>query len=423
MFCGMITKKKYKNLLKGVWNSEKDTNNFLHLTVNENQLSDNANRLLSSKLSERYFFGGGDSDRIIDFGSYTFRGLPEVDNLVNEAKKELLRMSCASAVNMNCFSGLHAMMCAILVTSSPGDVIMSIPFNDGGHAATKGIIENIGRKHVFAKFDVKNLDFNFKKTVDRFKAANAKVIYIDISVHLNFLDIRKLRRLLPDNAIIIYDASHSLGLILGGCFPSPLKQGADIVCSNTHKTFAGPQSGIILYKDKKIGEKANWTIDTTFVSSVHTARIMALSASILEHAKFGKNYAKQVIANSNALAKILKKRGYKLRKSNNGSYSNNEQVHLFIDNIGERMDLYKKLITNNISTNFMQILGGRTFARLGTQEVTRRGMKVKDMGKIALFLDQALQGKNVKKEVIRFNEKFPNIAHSFDTPVKVKIHE
>lgn len=306
------------------------------------------------------------------------------------------------------------MMCAILSTTEPGDLIMSIPFEDGGHGATKGIIESLGRKHIFAKFDSKKLQFNVPETAKVFKQTQARAIYIDISVHLNSLNIRQLRRALGKEALIIFDASHSMGLILGGQFSSPFQEGADVMCGNTHKTFAGPQRGMIMFKDKALGEKADWLIKTTFVSSVHTSELIALAVSLLEYKNFGKEYARQVKENSITLAEAFAELGYEVRKSNNGKFSNNEQVHVFVDKLGDRVDLYRRLVKNNISTNFMQILGGRSFARIGTQEVTRRGMKEKDMVVIADLFHRAIQGKSVKAEVVRFNGLFRRIYYSFD---------
>lgn len=403
------------DLARGLKKAEKTNSEILHLTVNENRLSQLANHFLSSRLSERYFFGAGDKHEVVDFDAYTFRGMSEVDALVNQAKAALIKMSGAKSVNLNCFSGLHAMMCTILTTTNPGDVVMSLPFDDGGHLATKGIIESVGRIHTYAAFNQKQLDFDVTETVRRFKANKAKVIYIDISVHLHPLAIESLRRALPKEALIIYDASHSLGLILGGNFPSPFQLGADVVCSNTHKTFAGPQSGLILFKNEQFGNKANQIINTTFVSSVHTARLIALSISILEHAQFGQIYSSQVIKNARTLGTQLLRLGHSVRRATNGEITNNEQIHLFIDGLGDRRELYKNLLRNNISTNFMKVLGGRSFARLGTQDVTRLGMVESDMNTVATLIDNALKGKNIQNQVIDFVNTFTNAAYSFDS--------
>jgi glycine/serine hydroxymethyltransferase len=405
--------KEVNNLLKDVKRLESLSSNFLHLTVNENQLSQTANGLLASKLSERYYFGSGNKG-VIDFGSYTFVGMPAVEKLVGKAEIALKRMTGASVVNMSCFSGLHAMMCAIVSSTNPGDIVMSIPFEDGGHGATKGIIEGLGRKHAFVKFDQKHLQINVPETKKLFKKLKAKAVYVDVSVHLNPLNIRQLREALGQKALIIYDASHSMGLIFGGEFPSPFSDGADIICGNTHKTFAGPQRGIIMFKDKDLGTKADWLIKTTLVSSVHTSELLALAISILEFERFGKIYAKQVIKNSKALANEFVTLGYEVRKANDGGFSSNEQVHIFIDGLGDRVELYRRLVKNNISTNFMQILGGRPFARIGTQEITRRGMKTGEMKTVAELFDKAIKGKPVKNEVIRFNNLFRKIEYSYD---------
>jgi len=125
-------------------------------------------------------------------------------------------------------------------------------------------------------------------------------------------------------------------------------------------------------------------------------------------------YAQQVIANSNAIGQAFADLGYDVRKANTGRFSENHQVHIFIDNKGERLDLYKKLVENNISTNFDNPLGGRLYIRLGTQEITRRGMNEKEMKKIASFIDRAFKGQKIQEEVAAFNKQFPDILYSFD---------
>ncbi|OGJ06259.1 hypothetical protein A2238_01645 [Candidatus Nomurabacteria bacterium RIFOXYA2_FULL_35_9] len=216
------------------------------------------------------------------------------------------------------------------------------------------------------------------------------------------------------NAIIIYDASHTIGLMMGGQFQSPLIEGADIICANTHKTLPGPQKGLIAFKNKKLAKKVNDVISKGLVSSSHTHHLIALSISILEMKKYGKKYAKQIIKNSNQLGMNLENLGYEVRKTPNGSYSLNHQVHLYIDNFKNRKKIYSNLVKNNISTNFDDRLGDRLFIRLGTQEITRRGMKEKDMKGIATFIDKSLRGKNVKNDVIKFNSRFKKIYYSFD---------
>ena len=94
-------------------------------------------------------------------------------------------------------------------------------------------------------------------------------------------------------------------------------------------------------------------------------------------------------------------------KLNLGIYENFELIK-------DRKKIYSNLVKNNISTNFDDRLGDRLFIRLGTQEITRRGMKETDIKEIATLIDKSLRGKNVKNDVIKFNSRFKNIYYSFD---------
>lgn len=100
--------------------------------------------------------------------------------------------------------------------------------------------------------------------------------------------IRELRKALGPDVIIVYDASHTLGLIMAGKFQSPLEEGADIISANTHKTLPGPHKGLIAFKDRELGEKANALITANLYSTVHTNSLLALAISIIEADKFGK---------------------------------------------------------------------------------------------------------------------------------------
>lgn len=402
-----------KNIYEGLKKREEINQETLHLTINENQLSKLANSFLNSKLSERYYFGGG-VDGVVDFVNFTFVGMPEVESLVNEAVNAMKEMTGAAVVNLNCLSGVHAMMCAILSTTEPGDTVMTLNQADGGHFATKGIIDRIGRRHVYAAFNLKDLKFDAKETGRIFKEVNAKALYMDVSNHLNPHNLRELRQELGDKAVIIYDASHTLGLILGGEFQDPFAEGADVICANTHKTLAGPQKGIVMFKDLEFGTKANQIISSYLYSSVHVGSLIALCLAILEWKSFGKEYAKQVIKNSRVLANEFAQLGYELRKSNTGEYTNNEQLHIYIDRMGPYIELYKNLVRNNISVNFQNVMGNRYFMRIGTQEITRRGMKESDMATVAIIVDKAIKGNNVKQEVVDFTANYPNLEFSFD---------
>ncbi len=410
-------KPNWKAIIKGhldkIKEEEARNENFLHLTANESQMSKTARLFLDSRLSERYYVGAGKDD-IVDWGIFTQLGFKGIAGLVTEAENAAKEMLGASVINLGCLSGVHAMMCAILSTTEPGDTVMTVDHDHGGHFATSGILKRVGRNNIYAAYNLGELKFDAKKTVQIFKRAGAKAFYMDVSYYVNPHNLRELREALGESAIIIYDASHTIGLIMGQTFQSPLKEGANVVCANTHKTLSGPQKGMIAFRDKAFGEKANAIIKGSLYSSLHTHHIIALAITILELKVFGKEYAQQIIANSNAVGQAFTDLGYDVRRANTGRFSENHQAHIFIDDKGKRLDLYKKLVANNISTNFDNPLGGRLYIRIGTQEITRRGMKEKEMQQIASFIDRSFKGEDIKEEVMIFNKQFPNILYSFD---------
>ena len=407
----------HKNVLAtldSIAEEEKRNDRYLHLTANENQMSQTARRFLGSKLSERYFFGAGDDNFLVDMHPFTALGMASVEELIELAKTAAKDMLHACEINLSCLSGVHAMMCAILSATDPGDMVMTVHHDHGGHFATKGIIDRVGRKHLFASYDLSNLKFDANKIARDFHAAKAKAFYMDVSYYLNPHNLHEVRQALGDEAIIIYDASHTMGLIMGDHFQQPLLEGADVVCANTHKTLPGPQKGMIAFGNVELAKKANAIINDCLFSSPHTHHLIALAVTILEMQAFGKDYAQQVVANSNALGQAMTELGYEVRKANTDRYSENHQVHVFIDQLGDKKDLYHKLIANSISTNFDSPLGNRLFIRLGTQEVTRRGMKESEMRAIAKFIDFSLKGGDVNKLVLELNHSYSKIEYSFD---------
>jgi glycine hydroxymethyltransferase len=174
---------------------------------------------------------------------------------------------------------------------------------------------------------------------------------------------------------------------------------------------------MIAFKDEELGNKASNIINSCLYSSPHTHHLIALSTTILELSRFGKEYAHQIIDNSNALGEELSRLGHDLRKANTGRWSENHQVHLFTEKFGDHWNLYGKFFNNHIAVNFDSLLKGGMFIRLGTQEITRRGMQEKDMVTIASFISKTLKGIDCSSDVKAFNSQFKTINYSFDKTV------
>lgn len=128
----------------------------------------------------------------------------------------------------------------------------------------------------------------------------------------------------------------------------------------------------------------------------------------------GAEFARQIIANSNALGAALAEMGHEVRRANTGRWSENHQVHLITDKIGHYRTLYAQLAANGIIVNFDHVLGGRMFIRLGTQEITRRGMRQAEMVEIATLLTWALSGTDVRNTVEALVARYQSAHYSFD---------
>ncbi len=389
--------------------------NFLHLTSNEPFMSQTARTFANSRLADRYFMGGGE-DGFVDLEPFTTLGLPGVQALVTAAEEAAQEMLHAASVNLSCLSGVHAMMCVLLSVTEPGDTVMTVDHDHGGHFATENIVARIGRKRVTTSYNYETLSFDAQAIAQTFKESGARAFYMDVSYYLNPHNLREIRQALGEDVIIIYDASHTMGLIMGQQFQAPLKEGANVICANTHKTLPGPQKGMIAFRDADLAERANRIIEDGLFSSPHTASMIALSTTILEMKEYGQDYAKQVIANSNALASALASLGYKIRKANTGRYSENHQVHVLTEHIGDYRDLYKRLYRNNTNVNFdsPDVFKQGMFIRLGTQELTRRGMKESEMEQVANFLHRGLHDEVFPSEVTDFIRRYQQAHYSFD---------
>jgi len=392
---------------------EKRNEEFLHLTANEPLLSDTARAFMSSRIADRYYMGAGENSKV-DSGPFTALGFPGIASLIEAAEEATKEMLGASIVNLNCLSGVHAMMCAILSTTDPGDTVMTVHHDHGGHFATKGILDRVGRKHVFAEYNFETLSFDVENLAKKYKESGATAFYMDVSYYLNPHNLKEIRAALGNEAIIIYDASHTMGLIMGQTFQNPFAEGADVICANTHKTLPGPHKGMIAFRDEKLGNKANEIINSCLFSSPITHHLIALATTILEMKEFGQEYARQIILNSNALAEALVDKGYTVRKANTGRYSENHQTHLLTKDIGDYKKLYDQLFNNSIAVNFDNLFDKGIFIRLGTQEITRRGMKEVEMQKIADFIFQSFNGEDIQEEVKNFVSKFQKAHYSFD---------
>ncbi len=237
-----------------------------------------------------------------------------------------------------------------------------------------------------------------------------KVLIFGASLFLFPNPVKELTEVAKDvGAHIGFDGSHVLGLIAGGEFQQPLEEGSSALFGSTHKSFFGPQGGILL-ADDEVGSILKEKIYPAFVDNAHWNRIAALTLALAELKEFGSEYAKQIIRNSQTLARSLADNALPISGSTQG-YTMSHQVLMDFGGYKHGRRVAEKLARSNIIAD--------CGVRLGASEVTRRGMKEDEMEKIAQLISEAIVGsrppEKIKKDVKQLAEEFQTVSYCFES--------
>jgi glycine hydroxymethyltransferase len=265
------------------------------------------------------------------------------------------------------------------------------------------------------------MNVDVDKTIKLMEEHEPKMLILGASLFLFPHPIKELAATAKAcNTLIVYDAAHVLGLIAGKHFQQPFKEGADIVTSSTHKTFPGPQGGVVMAKESVNFEAIQKGIFPKFVCNHHIHRIPALAQTTWEMSVYGESYARQVIRNAKTLTERLAELGFKVLAEDLG-FTESHQVVIDVRNYGGGKINAEKLEVNNIIANKNMIPGDETSSetmknpsgiRIGVQEMTRWGCKESDMEVIAEFIARCLmKNENVKDEVISFRKNFVEVQY------------
>jgi len=371
----------------------------INLIPSENVMSHAVRALLSTELGHRYtapdrfYMGTRFMDAIEQYGV--------------QLAKDVFNSDTA---DLRPLSGHVADLTFLACFANPDDKVVCVSPVNGGYS---GIWKH-GISHFFR---LKILDFPFSKADMNIKADETedfilrekpRVVVFGASRFLFPHPVRQLAGAAHEvEAHVGYDGSHVLGLIAGREFQDPLREGASALFGSTHKSFFGPQGGIIL-ADKEHGEFIQKRIHPAFVDNAHWNRIAALSLALAEMKEFGRAYARQVTQNAQVLAKALAEKRFPVACPHLG-YTRSHQVFLNFGGYKKCRPEAKKLERANIIVD--------CGVRLGVCEVTRRGMRREEMHRIADFIDRAFRKgekpNEVKREVVKFMKDFQEIHYCF----------
>jgi len=224
--------------------------------------------------------------------------------------------------------------------------------------------------------------------------------------------------------LVMYDGAHVLG-ILGPCFQEPLKEGAHVVTGSTHKTFFGPQRGIVginIPAASPLAKLANEIHLRTFPGSTsnhHLGTQLAMFGAALEMKHFRDDYQKAVTANARAFARYLNDRGIPVEGGEAEGFTHTHQVVIRVKKFGDGKEMAVRLEKNNIIVNFQALPDDETFyhpsgIRMGVQEMTRFGMKENDFETLAgLIAGVVIDNRDLAGEVARFRSQFSKMRYTF----------
>ncbi len=375
------------------------TKQTLNLIPSENVMSPAVRNLLSSDLAHRYtardkfYMGTRYTDELEQYGEQLARGVFK-----------------AETADLRPLSGHIADLIVLANLTKPGDTFMCASPENGGYPGMwkEGLSDLLRISPEAFPFSKNEWNISVEEARHAITRFKPKAVIFGGSLILFPHPVKELAEAAKEQgAFVGFDGSHVMGLIAGGEFQDPLREGAHALFGSTHKSFFGPQGGIIL-ADKEHGETLKNKIYPGFVDNAHWNRIAALTLALAEMKQYGKAYARQIVQNSQTLAKALDDYGFPVICKHLG-YTRSHQVILDYGDHERRRRNAERLQSANIITDCA--------IRIGTCEVTRRGMKGQEMQRIAELLKRTLTDNeepvSIKKDVAKLVSEFQATQYCF----------
>lgn len=221
-------------------------------------------------------------------------------------------------------------------------------------------------------------------------------------------------------AVLLYDAAHLGLLISAGDFQRPLDEGAHVITLSTHKIMGGPVGGLVLTNDARIAQQVARVTFPAFMQTRDQNKYAALALALAETEEFGRDLARQMVANARALAHALEQRGFCPLARERG-YTRTHQVFLSLGPDAQQLEI--RCHAANILLSDCALTGDlarsqRTGVRLATHELTRLGMQEREMHAVADLITRATrepdQSTQIAAEIERLLSSYQRVAYSFD---------
>ncbi|MCA9828284.1 MAG: serine hydroxymethyltransferase [Nitrosopumilus sp.] len=422
-------KESYDKIFTKLKEHHKWFENSIPLIASENIPSPAVREAMISDFGNRYAEGWP--------GERVYAGCVYIDDVEFECMKLAKKLFKAKFADVRPISGVVANLAVYSAFTNPSDIMLAPSIPAGGHishgkkehSGTAGLVH--GLEIEFYPFDAEEMAIDIDKTKQKVKDLKKenrvpKMAMFGGSLFLFPHPVKELSDFLKSYDIHInYDAAHVAGLIAGGKFQDPLREGSDTMTMSTHKTLFGPQGGLVLgfEKHEEVIKKATFP---GLTSSHHIHHMAGKAVAFAESLEFGKDYAVEVIKNAKAFAEALNNIGFKVLGESRG-FTESHQIAVNVLDYSDGGKVESNLEKANIIVNRQLIPGdikaGRNYfhpggIRLGVSEITRLGMKKNEMEEIASFIKQVVIDKKDPKKVLSkvksFRKDFQKVKFCFD---------
>lgn len=383
---------------------------------------------------------------------YFYQGIDFIKEVEEEARAEMAEFFGCSEVELRTISGQMAnevvfkgMVRFINRDRAEGQpmrrmrLVMNNDLTKGGHLSSQpmGALFNFvaenpetGKDNVinFPVSEANPYKIDERKLGDLIREHRPELMVFGKSMFIYPEPISFVYNLVKDwenRPVIMFDMAHVLGLY--GAFQAPLGEGADVVTGSTHKTFFGPQRGLIAGNFPKGSPLRKLWMDIKSrafpgsTSNHHLGTLLGLLMAAYEMNEFKKEYQSQVCSNAKAFARALNECGVPVEGDGADGFTETHQVLIRVKEFGDGMDIARRLEDNNIVTNYQALPDDETFlepsgVRMGVQEMTRFGMKENDFGPLSEYIaDVVVKDKRVKEEVKNYRRQFLEMKYCLPT--------
>lgn len=397
-------------LAEAIFLEKNRQNSKIELIASENFVSPAVMAAQGSVLTNKYAEGYP--------GKRYYGGCEYVDIAENLARDRVKKLFGAEHANVQPHSGANANTAVYFAMLQPGDTVLGMNLNHGGHLSHGSPVNISGKYFNFEAYGVEEGTevIDYDKVLARAKETKPKLIVAGASAYPRILDFKKFREIADEvGAYLMVDMAHIAGLVAAGLHPNPVEY-ADFVTSTTHKTLRGPRGGLILCKEEYAKQ-----IDKAIFPGLQGGPLMHVIAAkaVCFHEALQpefKEYQKQIVANAQALATGLQNQGFRL-------VSGGTDNHLMLIDVKSKgltgkeaevmLDDANVTVNKNtipFETESPSVTSG---IRVGTPAVTSRGMKEAEMEEIATIFETVLLKKDeakAKEMVKALTDRFPLYA-------------